>query len=172
MVVIALLPTALTGSAHDRTDLPSTCTVQQPHWAAPQPNFVPTRPNVSRNTQSNGVSASTSTSWVSPLMVRRVIPSPNPLTGQPRLQRGGSIHYHISAKALHTQKSDCQAIWMLWFFSGNERTRWPVALKYALSTAGAATQMVGSPIPPHGTSPPGCRMIDSTFGISAIRIEL
>src|SRR5882724_277186 len=58
--------------------------------------------------------------------------------------------------------SDCQAIWMLWFFSGNERMRWPVALKYALSTAGAATQIVGSPTPPHGSLPPDSMMIDST----------
>src|SRR6266404_5839433 len=32
------------------------------------------------------------------------------------------------------------AICMLWFFSGNERMRLPVAAKIALSTAGAATQ--------------------------------
>ena len=37
---------------------------------------------------------------------------------------------------------------MLWFLSGNERIRLPVALKKALSTAGAATQIVGSPTPP------------------------
>ena len=36
---------------------------------------------------------------------------------------------------------------MLWFFSGNERIRLPVAAKIALSTAGAATQIVGSPTP-------------------------
>src|SRR5687768_11808390 len=35
-----------------------------------------------------------------------------------------------------------------WFFSGNERMRLPVAAKYAFSTAGAATQIVGSPTPP------------------------
>src|SRR5262245_48066313 len=64
------------------------------------------------------------------------------------------------------------AIWMLWFFSGNERMRWPVALKYALSTAGAATQIVGSPTPPQGSLPPDGMRIDSTFGISAMRIEL
>ena len=33
---------------------------------------------------------------------------------------------------------------MLWFLSGNERMRWLVALKNALSTAGAATATVGS----------------------------
>ena len=43
-------------------------------------------------------------------------------------------------------------IWMLWFFSGNERMRLPVAAKKALSTAGAATQMVGSPTPPQNAA--------------------
>src|SRR5262249_8712914 len=64
------------------------------------------------------------------------------------------------------------ALWMLWFFSGNERMRWPVALKNALSTAGAATQIVGSPTPPQGSLPPDGMRIDSTLGISAMRIEL
>src|SRR5262249_14816571 len=59
---------------------------------------------------------------------------------------------------------------MLWFFSGIERTRWPVAVKNALRTAGAATKIVGSPTPPQ--NPPDGMMIDSTLGISAIRIEL
>src|ERR1700747_849899 len=58
------------------------------------------------------------------------------------------------------------AIWILWFFSGNERMRWPVALKNALSTAGAATQIVGSPTPPQGSLPPDGKRIDSTLGIS------
>jgi len=48
--------------------------------------------------------------------------------------------------------------------------RLPVAAKIALSTAGAATQIVGSPTPPQ--KPPDGMMIDSTFGISAMRIEL
>jgi hypothetical protein len=59
---------------------------------------------------------------------------------------------------------------MFWSFSGTERIRFPVAAKYAFSTAGAATQIVGSPTPPQ--NPPLGMMIDSTFGISAIRIEL
>jgi hypothetical protein len=58
---------------------------------------------------------------------------------------------------------------MLWFLSGNERTRLPVALKKALSTAGAATQIVGSPTPPQ--KPPLGITMDSTLGIWAIRIE-
>src|SRR5574342_416803 len=58
---------------------------------------------------------------------------------------------------------------MPWFFSGNVRMRLPVALKNAFRTAGAATQIVGSPMPPQ--NPPDGRMTDSTFGICAIRIE-
>ena len=34
---------------------------------------------------------------------------------------------------------------MLWFFNGNERTRWPVALENALSTAGEPTICVAAP---------------------------
>ena len=60
---------------------------------------------------------------------------------------------------------------MLWFFSGNERMRLPVAAKYAFITAGAATQMVGSPTPPQTRPPPSMR-VDSTYGISLMRIEL
>src|SRR6516164_8904915 len=44
------------------------------------------------------------------------------------------------------------------------------AAKYAFSTAGPATQMVGSPTPPQ--NPPLGITIDSTFGISLMRIEL
>ena len=48
--------------------------------------------------------------------------------------------------------------------------RLPVAAKIALSTAGAATQMVGSPTPPQ--KPPVGMTIVSTFGISAMRIDV
>src|SRR3989442_14961773 len=58
---------------------------------------------------------------------------------------------------------------MPWFFSGNVRMRLPVAAKNALRTAGAATQIVGSPTPPQ--NPPDGMTIDSTLGICAIRIE-
>ena len=49
--------------------------------------------------------------------------------------------------------------------------RLPVARKYAFSTAGAATQIVGSPMPPQ-MAPPVGMMIDYSFGICAMRIEL
>ena len=57
-----------------------------------------------------------------------------------------------------------------WFFSGNERMRFPVAANKAFSTAGPATHMVGSPTPPQ--NPPEGMTIDSTLGICAMRIEL
>ena len=46
--------------------------------------------------------------------------------------------------------------------------RWPVAAKIALSTAGAATAIVGSPTPPQ-KPPEGITMV-STLGMSAMRI--
>src|SRR5215472_5708064 len=77
-----------------------------------------------------------------------------------------------AAAAVRPPRGVSHAIWMLWFFSGNERMRCPVALNIALSTAGAATQIVGSPTPPQGSLPPDGMRIDSTRGISAMRIEL
>jgi len=56
------------------------------------------------------------------------------------------------------------------FFSGTDRMRLPVATKIALSTAGAATAMVGSPMPPQ--KPPEGIRTTSTSGISAMRIRL
>jgi len=53
---------------------------------------------------------------------------------------------------------------------GNVRIRLPVAAKIALSTAGAATAIVGSPTPPQ-KSPVGTTTT-STFGISSMRITL
>ena len=77
----------------------------------------------------------------------------------------------IEANPIAAARTLCIAytIWMPWFLSGNVRMRLPVALKNAFRTAGAATQIVGSPIPPQ--NPPDGMMIDSTFGICAIRIE-
>src|SRR5215831_17067541 len=53
---------------------------------------------------------------------------------------------------------------------GIERNRLPVAAKIALSTAGAATDTVGSPTPPQKL-PDGITMT-STTGISRMRSEL
>jgi hypothetical protein len=43
-VVICLPRAALTGIAQERDAAPSMCTVQAPHWAMPQPYFVPVSP--------------------------------------------------------------------------------------------------------------------------------
>jgi hypothetical protein len=67
MVVIAESPTLSTGVMQERMGVPFECTVQAPHSALPQPNFVPVMPSTSRSTQSSGVSPSTSTSWSAPL---------------------------------------------------------------------------------------------------------
>src|SRR5678815_2476984 len=73
MVVIFLPSTALTGMTHERTAVPSMCTVQAPHWAMPQPNLVPVRPTCSRSTHSSGVLGSTSTLVDFPLTVKLAI---------------------------------------------------------------------------------------------------
>src|SRR5437763_16123744 len=70
MVVICLPSAALTGSEHERVATPLMCTVQAPHCAMPQPYLVPVMPSESRSTQSKGVSGSTSTLWVRPLIDR------------------------------------------------------------------------------------------------------
>ena len=56
MVVICAPAPTSTGDWQERVAWPSTCTVQAPHWAMPQPYLVPVRPSVSRSTQSSGVS--------------------------------------------------------------------------------------------------------------------
>src|SRR5215213_6674029 len=67
MVIISDVPMLSIGVTHERAGFPSTCTVQAPHSAMPQPNFVPVMPRTSRKTQSSGVSSSTSTLCVRPL---------------------------------------------------------------------------------------------------------
>src|SRR5882762_9494866 len=61
MVVIGLVPTAETGSTHERTASPPRCTVHAPHCAMPHPNFVPVIPRLSRRTHRSGVFAAAST---------------------------------------------------------------------------------------------------------------
>src|SRR5580765_8296002 len=67
MVVIFLPSAAEIGVMQERMACPSTCTVQAPHSAAPQPNLVPVMPSVSRSAQRMGVLGSTSTWWSRPL---------------------------------------------------------------------------------------------------------
>src|SRR4051812_7755040 len=61
MVVTRWPAAADTGNRHERTALPSRCTVQAPHCPRPQPNFAPVRPMTSRMTHSRGISGATST---------------------------------------------------------------------------------------------------------------
>src|SRR4029077_19116240 len=69
----------------ERTASPSTWTVQAPHCAMPQPNFVPVIPSSSRMTQSSGVSDSTSSEYAFPFTVSAIMePSLFPrLAGNP-----------------------------------------------------------------------------------------
>jgi len=54
----------------DRVGLPLRRTVQAPHWAIPQPNFVPVRPTRSRMAQRRGIFSSASMGIDFPFMRR------------------------------------------------------------------------------------------------------
>src|SRR4030081_1839935 len=70
-IVVTLFPsTAFRGITHERTAIPSTCTVQAPQSAMPHPYLVPVSDRWSRSTQRSGVSASASMFCVVPLTVR------------------------------------------------------------------------------------------------------
>src|SRR5436190_3046237 len=73
MVVTCLPTAAATGITQERTALPSTCTVHEPHCATPQPYLVPVSPICSRIAHKSGVLGSTFTSLVLPLMVSRAM---------------------------------------------------------------------------------------------------
>src|SRR5215472_994038 len=64
--------TVETRVVQERVASPSTCTVQAPHSDMPQPNFVPVRPSVSRNTHKSGVSGATSTDRSFPFTVNEM----------------------------------------------------------------------------------------------------
>src|SRR5438477_11911687 len=61
--------TSPTRIEHDRITASLICTEQAPHWATPQPYFVPVKPTCSRITHKSGVSVSTCTSRTLPLML-------------------------------------------------------------------------------------------------------
>src|SRR5215472_4122249 len=70
-VVFTLFPATLEiGVMQERVASPLMCTVQAPQRAMPQPNFVPVMFNVSRSTQSNGMSGLTSTDCDLPFKVK------------------------------------------------------------------------------------------------------
>src|SRR3954467_12583228 len=76
MVVISCPTAALTGITHERLGDPARCTVQAPHSATPQPNFVPFMPSKSRRTHKSGMSGSASTLCDFPLILRVTIALP------------------------------------------------------------------------------------------------
>src|SRR6476646_6336875 len=78
MVVTVDSPTLATGITQERNGVPFRCTVQAPHKALPQPNFVPVMPSTSRKTHSKGISPSTSTSCSAPLtLILKAIDQPS-----------------------------------------------------------------------------------------------
>src|SRR3954454_19598152 len=100
MVVISDVPMLSIGVTHERVAFPSTCTVQAPHSAMPQPNFVPVMPRTSRNTQSSGVSASTSTLCVRPLTLIE-----KPIASSPFAQHPASCSPDLSCALVVDQLS-------------------------------------------------------------------
>src|SRR5271169_2233825 len=66
MVVIFLFSASFTCTWQDLSALPSIWTVQAPHWATPQPYFVPVSPSCSLMTHSSGTSGPVSTSYLFP----------------------------------------------------------------------------------------------------------
>src|SRR3954463_12028880 len=69
-MVVTLRPSASeTGVWQANVGAPSTCTVQAPHWAMPQPNLVPVRPATSRIAHSSGMSGSASAVHALPFRV-------------------------------------------------------------------------------------------------------
>ena len=96
-------------------------------------------------------------------------PAARHLPGRIRLRHGGAETQHCG-KQPHSgfghARLQGHARLRSWFFRGRSRMRLPVAAKTALSTAGAATAIVGSPTPPQ--NPPEATMMVSTRGISSI----
>src|SRR2546425_10160511 len=69
------------------------CTVHAPHWATPQPYFVPVKRSPSRSAQSSGVSGSTSTARDAPFTRNVTMSSPPAasLSSPPPLHAHGGV---------------------------------------------------------------------------------
>src|SRR6202035_2388131 len=87
IVVISELPMLSIAVMQERVATPSTCTVHAPPSAMSQPNFVPVMPSTSRNTQSNGVSPSTSTLCAVPLTLIEKAMTFSPLINDDQARR-------------------------------------------------------------------------------------
>ena len=86
---------AVAAREQERVACPSAMTVQAPHCPMPQPNFVPFIRSLSRRTQSNGSSSSTSTFTEAPLIFSKAIIAATPFLASVRRlrcrRRGGAF---------------------------------------------------------------------------------
>ena len=88
---------------HERIAWPSTCIVQAPHCATPQPNLEPIRPRSSRTTHSNGVSDSASTDTSRPLRMNFVVMITFP-SRLPTTETAPEAERHPARSAVRTQE--------------------------------------------------------------------
>src|SRR3989442_8067320 len=72
IVVTDLPATPDTGIRQENMRSPSICTMQAPHWPAPQPNLVPVNFSSSRSTHNNRVSSGAATLTGLPLTVKLI----------------------------------------------------------------------------------------------------
>src|SRR5262245_16680075 len=89
VTILSVAFTSPTRIEHERITSPLMWTEQAPHCATPQPYLVPVRPTCSRMTHRRGVSASTCTSRVLPLILSLAMEPPSRpvdgfLIGRPR----------------------------------------------------------------------------------------
>src|SRR5207248_2402269 len=99
---------------------------------------------------------------------RRAIKLLQVLVGKPRhSDRRGHFPHVLECQRIFGHRVLLQAL-RFWFLTGSVRMRFPVAANIALSTAGAATKIVGSPTPPQ--NPPDGITIVSTLGMSRMRM--
>src|SRR5262245_45643011 len=95
-IVVRSFPAAwLTGCEHERTALPFTCTVHDQHSPIPHPYFVPVSPIVSRITHSRGVSGSTSTEYIFPLILSENMISASPWQSESGYYRSGLVSIQL-----------------------------------------------------------------------------
>src|SRR5689334_22332804 len=88
MVVMAWPARSPIATPQERVASPSTCTVQAPQSATPQPNLVPVSPSSSRRNHNSGIAGSPSYCRSSPLTRRLII---------------GSLHHLVVVVACRSQ---------------------------------------------------------------------
>ena len=112
--------------------MPSRCTVQAPHCAMPQPNFVPVIPKRSRSTQSSGMSAGASTVLLSPLIVSATMGPPYILAFHSSLYSGSCI-VPRSGRVPFSRLRDCLSA-----------DAWPIRLAECRNTLSAPERNAGT----------------------------